>query len=68
MYTYQFRYRDSWEWLSGLITDQTLQSDIHYYPSVKFHVKNGVETRLYDEPWTGTKWWDVQVRRAFVNE
>ncbi|KIJ48975.1 hypothetical protein M422DRAFT_161935, partial [Sphaerobolus stellatus SS14] len=34
-YTFQFRYRDPWEWLVHLVTDPTLSTSIMWYPVEK---------------------------------
>ncbi|KAJ7715914.1 hypothetical protein DFH07DRAFT_785532 [Mycena maculata] len=59
-YKFEFQYRDPWKWIVDLLSDPTLADDIHWYPVQKFLVKDGIEVRLFDEPYTGNKWWKIQ--------
>ncbi|KAJ7201091.1 hypothetical protein GGX14DRAFT_659051 [Mycena pura] len=59
-YKYEFQYRDPWKWVVDLLSDPTLADDIHWFPEQNFLVENGVETRLYDEPYTANKWARIQ--------
>ncbi|KAJ7090711.1 hypothetical protein C8R44DRAFT_835939 [Mycena epipterygia] len=59
-YKYQFQYRNPWKWIVDLLTDPTLSSDIHWYPVQKFVCEDGVTIRIFDEPYTANKWWNIQ--------
>ncbi|KIJ28994.1 hypothetical protein M422DRAFT_136764, partial [Sphaerobolus stellatus SS14] len=59
-YTFQFRYRDPWEWLVHLVTDLTLSTSIMWYPVEKYLHDGGTITRIYDEVNTGRRWWEIQ--------
>ncbi|KAF8584403.1 hypothetical protein K439DRAFT_1646930 [Ramaria rubella] len=59
-YTYNFLYRDPWQWILSLLTDPTLASELVFYPVKKFLHENGTCTRLYDDVNTGQTWWNVQ--------
>ncbi|KAJ6550186.1 hypothetical protein B0H19DRAFT_1298710 [Mycena capillaripes] len=59
-YTFEFQYRDPWQWMVDLLSDPTLSEHIQWYPAQKFVCKDGVEVRLFDEPYTGNKWWKIQ--------
>ncbi|KAJ7718510.1 hypothetical protein B0H14DRAFT_3170816 [Mycena olivaceomarginata] len=59
-YKFEFQYRDPWKWIVDLLSDPTLADKIHWYPVQKFLVKDGIEVRLFDEPYTGNKWWKIQ--------
>lgn len=64
-YTFEFRYRDPWQWLCGLVTDLELCKSIAWYPVHKYLHDNERVTRIYDEPHTADTWWDVQVSVRF---
>ncbi|KAJ7800250.1 hypothetical protein B0H14DRAFT_2529625 [Mycena olivaceomarginata] len=59
-YKFEFQYRDPWKWIVDLLSDPTLADKIHWYPVQKFLVKDGIEVRLFDEPYTGNKSWKIQ--------
>ncbi|KAJ7892470.1 hypothetical protein B0H14DRAFT_2560177 [Mycena olivaceomarginata] len=59
-YKFEFQYRDPWQWMVDLLSDPTLTEHIHWYPAQKFVCKDGVEIRLFDEAYTGNKWWNIQ--------
>ncbi|KAJ7347921.1 hypothetical protein DFH08DRAFT_808700 [Mycena albidolilacea] len=75
-YRFEFQYRDPWQFdgrfairpdsrrTHSLIFNSlfafalVLQST--RYPAQKFVCKDGVEIRLFDEAYTGNKWWNIQ--------
>ncbi|KAJ7347355.1 hypothetical protein DFH08DRAFT_914503 [Mycena albidolilacea] len=59
-YKFEFRYRDPWKWIVDLLSDPTLADKIHWYPVQKFLIKDGIEVRPFDEPYTRNKRWKIQ--------
>ncbi|KII93190.1 hypothetical protein PLICRDRAFT_121618 [Plicaturopsis crispa FD-325 SS-3] len=58
-YEFKFEYRDPWDWILSIVTDETLASESMWYSVRKYYCENGVEDRLFDEPNTGEAWWEV---------
>ncbi|THU98550.1 hypothetical protein K435DRAFT_818849 [Dendrothele bispora CBS 962.96] len=59
-YTFNFCFRDPWKWVISLATDPTLADLICWYP-VRKYLHNGTNVmRLFDEPQTAERWWDIQ--------
>ncbi|THU83784.1 hypothetical protein K435DRAFT_807241 [Dendrothele bispora CBS 962.96] len=59
-YTFEFSFRDPWEWIVSLVTDPTLADSICWYP-VRKYLHNGAHVqRLFDEPQTADLWWNAQ--------
>ncbi|KAJ7322002.1 hypothetical protein DFH08DRAFT_818379 [Mycena albidolilacea] len=65
-YTFEFQYRDPWKWILELVQDPSLAPHFKWYPVEKFLHEHGRNTRIYDEPNTGTLWWSVQDSLPFV--
>ncbi|KII82987.1 hypothetical protein PLICRDRAFT_58595 [Plicaturopsis crispa FD-325 SS-3] len=59
-HTFEFRYRNIWDWVKTLVKDPTLAPVTHWYPVKKYIHQGGLITRLYDEPHTAQKWYRVQ--------
>jgi hypothetical protein len=60
-YTFEFRFRDPWEWILDLVTDSTLVEQIMWYPVRKYLHDGHRISRVYDELNSGDTWWKVQV-------
>lgn len=60
-YDFTFPYRSPRNWLESILEDPDLAPLISWYPVQKFLVVDGNEMRLYDEPNSGTTWWNAQV-------
>jgi hypothetical protein len=59
--TYTFLWREPMEYVEELLVDSILVQQSQFYPVKKWLHHNGKVTRLYDEPWTGERWWNNQV-------
>ncbi|KAF8586450.1 hypothetical protein K439DRAFT_1646238 [Ramaria rubella] len=59
-HTFEFQFRDPWEWILNLTTDPSLASSILWYPVEKTLHENGTQTRLYDEINSGNTWSEIQ--------
>ena len=44
------------------LVDAELVRQFEWDPQRAFKYTQGKRTRIYTEPWTGTRFWDVQVR------
>jgi hypothetical protein len=65
VYTFPFQYRDPWQYISCLVSDESLMS-VHMWNSVKkMYCEGNFEERLFDEPNTAETWWDVDVRSYY---
>ena len=61
VYTFTFQYRDPWEYISCLISDESLTS-VHMWNSVKkYYCEGTIEDQIFDEPNTAETWWNVDV-------
>lgn len=59
--TFDFQYRPLWGWLEDLVTDSELIKEFHW-DAENLSKFNGKEfSRFVHEPWTGDRWWEVQV-------
>ena len=58
-------YRPLWEWTLDLLNDEKLAS--HFvWDAQRLYKYNGNEwVRFYHEPWTGDRFWDIQVSYSF---
>lgn len=43
------------------LTDPDLIRHFEWDPQKIFRYKGGERTRIYTEPWTGNRFWDIQV-------
>ncbi|KAJ7253263.1 hypothetical protein C8J57DRAFT_1660481 [Mycena rebaudengoi] len=60
-YSFEFSYRDPWEWILDIVTDPTLADALLWYPVEKYvRGQDGRFVRLYDDLNTGREWWDIQ--------
>lgn len=60
-YNFRFQYRDPWDYISSLVTDESLMP-VHMWNSVKKYYSKGIfEERIFDEPNTAETWWNVDV-------
>ncbi|KII90328.1 hypothetical protein PLICRDRAFT_107314, partial [Plicaturopsis crispa FD-325 SS-3] len=53
---FDFEYRDPWDWILSIVTDETLATDSMWYSVRKYYCEGGVEDELFDEPNTGEAW------------
>ncbi|KIJ52075.1 hypothetical protein M422DRAFT_157094, partial [Sphaerobolus stellatus SS14] len=59
-YTFNFKFRDTWEWILDLVCDPMLSEQIMWYPVQKF-LNNGFRiTCIYNELNSGEAWWEIQ--------
>ncbi|THU84437.1 hypothetical protein K435DRAFT_870260 [Dendrothele bispora CBS 962.96] len=59
-YTFEFCFRDPWEWVVSLVTYPTLAGSICWYPVCKYLHSGTHVQRLFDEPQTAEMWWNIQ--------
>jgi hypothetical protein len=62
--TFDFWWREPMDYCTELITDPSMMEHTTFYPVEKTLHQDGRETRMYDEPWTGTTWAEVQVHQT----
>jgi hypothetical protein len=60
--TVQLYWREPLDYVKELVTDQDLMPDSHFHPVRKSLVTGLSVKDVWDEPWTGKTWWDIQVR------
>lgn len=59
--TYEVHLRPIWSWVVDLLNNPVL-APYFVWDAEHVYKHNGSEfERFYDEPWTGDRWWDVQV-------
>jgi hypothetical protein len=49
------------DFIVDLISDPSLMEHSNFHAVIKELFVNGKPTRMYDEPWTGQTWWDIEV-------
>lgn len=61
-------YRPIWSWILDLLKDNRIVSCFTWDAQrlFRFESKSNVFIRYYDEPWTGNRFWDVQVCSFFL--
>ncbi|KIM72356.1 hypothetical protein PILCRDRAFT_93491 [Piloderma croceum F 1598] len=59
-YDFEFPYHSPIDWLKSIVTDTTLTPSISWYPIQKFLCRHGDMIRIFDEPNSAKKWWDIQ--------
>ncbi|KIJ30554.1 hypothetical protein M422DRAFT_267894 [Sphaerobolus stellatus SS14] len=59
-YTFEFKFRDTWEWILELVCDPTLSEQIMWYPVQRSFNNCFRIVRLYDELNSGEAWWEIQ--------
>ncbi|KAF9034770.1 hypothetical protein BJ165DRAFT_1604623 [Panaeolus papilionaceus] len=62
--TYEFEYRDPWEWILSIIQDESLAPSATWNSARKFYCStaSGSEERIYDEPYTADTWWGIDTQ------
>ena len=60
-YTYQFEYRNVWEWVVSLVSDNSLSASSHWAPQREYFCEGGCCERIVNELYTADAWWDIQV-------
>ncbi|KAG1847781.1 hypothetical protein C8R48DRAFT_615318 [Suillus tomentosus] len=64
---YETHTQPLWDWALDLLANPLLTPHFVWDAQCVFkHNGKGFE-RLYNEPWTGDQWWDVQVHKVCVN-
>ncbi|TFK47051.1 hypothetical protein OE88DRAFT_1774381 [Heliocybe sulcata] len=60
-YSFEYEYRDPWEWITSLVTDPSLASVSVWHSMRKYYCNSGtgVTEQLIDEPWTADTWWSI---------
>jgi hypothetical protein len=69
MYEFEIEYRDPWDVMKRWIRDETLASISTWFSQEKYLCLNGefeYSNPLYDEPWTGTTWREVDVSTVSI--
>lgn len=60
--TFEFDYRDPRKWIEQLVADPTLAHVSNFHSSKKYYCEGNFIERLWDEPYTGDTWYEVDVR------
>jgi hypothetical protein len=58
---FTFSWREPMDFIVDLISDPSLMEHSNFHAVIKELFINGKPTRMYDEPWTGQTWWDIEV-------
>ncbi|EKM75860.1 hypothetical protein AGABI1DRAFT_45711 [Agaricus bisporus var. burnettii JB137-S8] len=58
--SFEFIYRDPWEWALQSIRDPRLQNHIVWDPERAYRWNGGGWERFFDEPWSAEAWWRAQ--------
>jgi hypothetical protein len=53
--------RPLWNWILDHLIDPELAPHFEWDAQKVFKVQKGKYTQVYTEPWTGKRFWDVQV-------
>jgi hypothetical protein len=56
-----FYYCKPMEYLKDLVADKSLMQHSNFHAVKKMLCKAGKEQPLWDEPWTGKEWWNMEV-------
>jgi hypothetical protein len=68
-YDVEVEFRDPWEVIKRLIRDETLVPVSSWFSQEKYLCLDGVinfSNPLYDEPWTGETWHEVDVSVSLI--
>lgn len=60
--TFELHYRSLWDWALDLLNDEHLAPHFEWDARKVFKFNGEEWVRFFNEPWTGNRWWDVQVR------
>lgn len=60
--TYVVWYRPLWDWTLDLLSDSRVAPHIVWDAERLYKFDGSKFVRFYDEPWTGDRFWNVQVR------
>ena len=63
---HQIEYRNPVEAIKSLWTDPLLADQLVYRPE-KMYADESRNSRLYNEMWTGSWWWSIQVPSIFLS-
>ncbi|KAH9953929.1 hypothetical protein BC827DRAFT_1280060 [Russula dissimulans] len=53
-------HRSLWDWVTDLVVDNQLARHFHWDAERIFRCHGQSSTRVYDEPWSGEAFWDIQ--------
>jgi hypothetical protein len=61
---YEVHARPIWDWALDLL-DNPLLAPHFVWDACHVYKHNGAQfERFFNEPWTGDRWWDIQVRTS----
>jgi hypothetical protein len=61
---YEVHARPIWDWALDLL-DNPLLAPHFVWDACRVYKHNGAQfERFFNEPWTGDRWWDIQVRTS----
>jgi hypothetical protein len=58
---FDVHYRPLWDWALDLLNDEQLVSHFEWDAQKLFKFNGTDYIRFFNEPWTGNRWWEVQV-------
>jgi hypothetical protein len=67
---YEVHARPIWDWALDLL-DNPLLAPQFVWDACRVYKRNDTEfEHFFDEPWTGDRWWDIQVHNSclFLNQ
>jgi hypothetical protein len=56
--------RPLWPWILDHLIDPDLIRHFEWDAQKIFRLKDGKRTRIFTEPWTGKRFWDIQVKNS----
>ena len=54
--------RPLWSWVMDHLADAELVQQFEWDAQKVFRCKDGKKTEIFSEPWTGNRWWEIQVK------
>ena len=60
-HTFDLHFRSLWDWALELLDDEQIAAHFEWDAQKAFTFNGEKWVRFFNEPWTGTRWWDVQV-------
>ena len=64
-YTYKTQCRPLWDWIMDHLVDPELIKQFEWDAQKVSRFCDGKYTQMYTEPWTGKRFWDVQVKANY---